>query len=362
MHYATIIIGGGPAGCAAAICLARSGQSVALLERSRYENQRIGELLPPKARVQLQRLGAQGVCQGHVPSPGIVSHWGNSVPYEQDFILNAYGNGWNLDRRRFDAALAELADWAGADVFPASRVSSISRGERERWRLESAQGGSTRFLSANFLIDATGRARFLARQMGARPVLADRLVAVLSTFALPMDWSGDQRMWLEAAENGWWYTAPLPDHRLLVAYITDTDLLPPQARTSDFVKPYFRQAIQSRLGLPDGIEPTACTLVSAASYCLDQIAGDGWAAAGDAAMSWDPLSGTGITKALESGIRIADAVLEFAKFGASALTRYADWTLQQFSMYQQTVLRYYTAEKRWSASPFWQRRQQEFLQ
>ena len=37
-----------------AIRLARDGQEVALIERSRYETQRIGELLPPIAGIQLQ--------------------------------------------------------------------------------------------------------------------------------------------------------------------------------------------------------------------------------------------------------------------------------------------------------------------
>ena len=73
------IIGGGPAGSAAAIALSRSGHSVALIERTRYGAPRIGETLPPDSRPLLDRLGVtkQFHAEHHVPAPGIISAWGD---------------------------------------------------------------------------------------------------------------------------------------------------------------------------------------------------------------------------------------------------------------------------------------------
>lgn len=50
------IIGGGPAGCAAAISLALSGLRVALLERTSYGPARVGETLPPAVQPLLREL------------------------------------------------------------------------------------------------------------------------------------------------------------------------------------------------------------------------------------------------------------------------------------------------------------------
>ena len=114
------VIGGGPAGTSIAIALAnaRAVRSVAVLERSRYDRVRIGETLPPEARVPLAQLGVwdRFLEQGHAPSPGTDSAWGREELEERHFIFNPYGNGWHLDRvtLRCDAGIGCHRRWRDA--------------------------------------------------------------------------------------------------------------------------------------------------------------------------------------------------------------------------------------------------------
>src|SRR5581483_8739824 len=70
-------------------------------------------------------------------------------------------------------------------------------------------------------VDATGGAAVMARRCGARFVNADRLVGIFSYFA--GDTAAPHTI-VEAFEDGWWYTAGLPDGRRILACLTDADL------------------------------------------------------------------------------------------------------------------------------------------
>src|SRR5213593_3913399 len=56
-EYDVLIIGAGPAGCAAAALLAEQGRRVLVLEREKFPRYHIGESLLPFTFYPLQRLG-----------------------------------------------------------------------------------------------------------------------------------------------------------------------------------------------------------------------------------------------------------------------------------------------------------------
>src|SRR5262249_12778185 len=222
------VLGGGPAGCATALALVRRGISAGVVERANYDGPRIGGTIPPAPRPLLTTFGiwVRFLLEDREPSFGIRSVWGQGELYENDFIFNPYGAGWHVDRARFDAMLAMAAEESGAKVYRDAQLASITPDEGSAgsrgWQAEVSQGGIAYRFHTKFLVDASGRAASLARRQGSRRVVYDHLIGAVAF--LPADSTLDSFTLVEAIEQGWWYSARLPNSGLVMAYMTDADL------------------------------------------------------------------------------------------------------------------------------------------
>jgi flavin-dependent dehydrogenase len=118
--YQVVILGGGPAGSACAISLARQGiQEILLVEAGEYDQFCIGESIPPETRLVFIRLGIleQFLAEGHEPCYGSRCYWGDDRWGSDDTPLGVYGHGWHLDRSRFNRFVAQQAEIAGASLM-----------------------------------------------------------------------------------------------------------------------------------------------------------------------------------------------------------------------------------------------------
>ena len=90
-----LVIGGGPAGSACAIRLARGGARVAIVEASDFSRFRIGETLEPSVRPLLATLGIEvgADYRWWAPSTGVVAAWGQPSATHRPSVLNPYGRG-----------------------------------------------------------------------------------------------------------------------------------------------------------------------------------------------------------------------------------------------------------------------------
>lgn len=343
-----LVFGGGPAGAAAALALARAGRSVAVVTRTRGDRPRIGETVPPTVVGPLAALGVWDafLADGHTAATGTVACWGDERPHENDSILNPYGHGWHLDRARFDAMLLAGARAAGARVAelpPGGRVEHDDSG----WGA-SVPGGSLR---APFLVDATGRAGTVAARVGVPRQRADRLIGLVRFGRAA---GTEPRTLIEACAEGWWYAAVLPDDRAVTAFFTDADLLPVGRAERERC---WAQSL-SRTRLVRTVMRTAGASRSHAApahtSALAACAGRDWVAVGDAARTLDPLSGQGLVTALGSAMDAAQAVLDGHR--SAALGAFAARTTAQHRAHLSAGRAHYRREGRWPHSPFWSRR------
>jgi hypothetical protein len=164
---------------------------------------------------------------------------------------------------------------------------------------------------------------------------------------------------IEAAPNGWWYASLLPDQRLALALFADPDTLPRAIAREMLV---WRNSIATTTHIRHWLGDAGYAieapphLASAATTWLDPVTGADWAAAGDAAAAFDPLSSHGLTTALWSGRRAAQAATAALSGDPAPLARYAATladAVQEFLRQRRVI---YAQERRWREQPFWQRR------
>lgn len=185
--------------------------------------------------------------------------------------------------------------------------------------------------------------------------IPDQLVAIYCVATSTSGSDQDSRTFIESCPDGWWYSALMPGGRRTVSFQTDADLLPGQDwRTSEWFSMRLGQT-QHISKLLDGHDYTFVDLpqlTSAHSGRLDHFIGDGWLAIGDAAMSFDPLSGQGILKSMQSGIKAAEVVAK----NRDALFGYAKWCADHWAGFVSNRHKVYSTEARWRCQPFWKKR------
>jgi flavin-dependent dehydrogenase len=349
------IVGAGPAGCAAALALRTHSPtlSIGLIEQASYETARPGEVLPGIARGVLENLGIWEAFRRHQWRPvySVASAWGAPVLRENHAIYSGPGHGWHLDRVRFDGFLAQQAEVRGVAVLTGVRVDGAARTECG-WHLDISAGAP---IHARFVVDATGRNASIARRFGALPVSLDPLVGFSRFF--PADEDSDPRTLIEAVADGWWYTAALTGNQRVVTFMTDPDIarqyrLDRESSWREVLEQtrFIRGAVPAQPACGEMVRP-------AGSAYLEEPAGDGWIAAGDAACAHDPLSGQGITRSLRSGILAAYAISDImGNRSASSLDQYRKLIQHGWTGYLAARRRYYLEEQRWPERSFWRRR------
>jgi flavin-dependent dehydrogenase len=363
-----VVAGGGPAGAAAALALARAGRDVLLVASSDDAGFKVGEGLPPNARSLLRELGVleRVLADGHRASHGTCAFWGDTAPHANDFLFQLHGHGLQLDRTRFDAMLRDAAAQAGVEILPDARVRIVTAGDATRPHtialrpVDARSHDTTACIEADWLIDATGRTASIARALGARKLAHDGQIAFHQRLRSERDDDHDGRTWVEAVEDGWWYSVLLPSRERLVAFLTDADLCD-HRRLLDgdgLWRALADAPALHALCATHGYAPASRALGADASGChLDHAAGERWLAAGDAALAFDPLSSKGIANALYTGLRAADALLRRARGDVAALNGYAHHLLDIHRVYREQLRAFHAMEARWPEAPYWSRRQ-----
>ena len=357
-----VIVGGGPAGAAIALALARGGISPIVLEAHSASQMKVGECLPPTINPLLHHFGLTERLRrrGNLPSYGNRFVWGSNSIEERDFIFGPTGAGWRLDRAAFEDELMQASTEAGARWRYGRRLVACSRENDTRFKFTVKGLGSIETYRSDFVVDATGRSARLARQLGARRVVYDRLIGAAGFFEGNPDAPSeeDSTTLVEAVSSGWWYSSRLPGGKLIAVYMTDGDLLDHALRQTDSWLALLNKTTYTAQRVREHSvgDPTPPRILPAHTVRLTTVTGNGWLAAGDSAVAFDPLASHGISMAMGSGFHAASSIIEYLNGRNDALRVYERLIDSSFAHYLLMHHDAYLREQRWPHELFWRRR------
>ena len=364
-----LVVGGGPAGSAAATMLARKGWRVRLYERDRFPREHIGESLLPASMPVLAELGVLPAVEaaGFLPKYGATMVWGRDPdPWSWTFRESSprYPHAFQVVRARFDEILLRNAADQGVDVHEGCRVLEAEAGPAgATLRVDDSERGE-HTARARFVVDASGQGGLIGRARGLRePDPFFRNLAVYGYYEggsrLPEPDANN--ILIESIEDGWLWAIPL--HTGLVSTGVVVDSAVGRERIAALgAEAFFRERVAAgphTSALLEGATLTgAPTVVRDWSYSSREIAGEGFVLAGDAACFIDPLFSSGVHLALSSGVLAAAYVtsaLKDPELGRAAAAVYEQQYRQQYEHFRELARLFY-ASNRTVDSYFWEAR------
>ncbi len=371
-----LIVGAGPAGCAAATVLAQCGHRVLLVDRPSTGRPALAESIPPSAHRILSTLGMKAAVDaaGFQPWLGNTVWWGGAAPRVESFAPGE--SGYQVERDRFDAVLRDVAAQTGAHIISGTvrDVDEPDQGlalENQR-ELRTAyvarpdpQGRDSdpQRVTAKIVLDCSGRAGVVARK-GLRVVEpSHRTVALAAVWHADRPWPADQlgHTLVASHADGWAWSVPTATDTRYVTVMVDPERSH-LARGVPALDVYLAELKKVSAFAPLLAE---ATLVSgpwgadASLYTTAHHAGPGFLLAGDAASFIDPLSSFGVKKALASGwlaAITANTILETPEMRDAALAFYEQREREVVQSFRTQTARYAASATGDAGHPFWDAR------
>lgn len=324
-----IVIGGGLAGKAASLHLARAGLSVICIEPADPVRQAVGESLDWSAPDLLKALGLpmEQLVTGRIATwkrhvtlqlrdgrseQYIPSAWLSRAPLRVELRT------LHVDRQRLDEELSNLARAQGVAVV-CDKVVGVEREGNKILSVKTAAGST---FSAKWFIDSSGfAAPVLAREFKLRAIeFGPPKVALWTYFTVGQAVEGTT-LYMDPVRSeylDWVWEIPINPDTVSVGYVTTGSAIKVKREHGLSLDQIFQEQLKKLRHFEPMLTAGAIGPLNVTSFrCRAHagVAGPNWFITGEAASMVDPITANGVTAALRHATEAASLILKFRKRG-----------------------------------------------
>jgi flavin-dependent dehydrogenase len=295
------------------------GRKVILLEKAHHPRFHIGESLLPMNLPVLERLGVLDKVRAMgVFKPGADFEADNERGYNTFAFRRALGesppHAYQVWRQDFDQMLFHHARANGADAREGHEVARVEQVDSRCSHVDvHTEDGREYRITAQYVVDATGRDALLASKMRLRRKNAEhQSAAIFGHFhgAEPRPGEDAGNISIYRFEHGWIWMIPLPNAVMSIGAVCRPAYL--KQRTGKALD-FLLSTLQSNQGVRKRIEHAALIgndvhVTGNYSYDSSQMGGSGWVLVGDAFAFLDPVFSSGVYLAMSSAEQAATMI------------------------------------------------------
>lgn len=311
--YDVVVVGAGPAGCAAAVVAARAGLSVGLLDRATFPRSKTcGDAVSNRASGIVDDMVGQTDALASIPHARV--HAGAAVFPDGSRIVRQFGSApaWIVPRLHLDHLLRQAAESAGAVVHEGIRVRRL---DTVAGRVVAAEADGARF-DADAVIAADGPGSVAWAALGQPYRRGANLAVGITAYHEGIDFSGapdtTEHYFEDGLLAGYGWIFPEVDGESNVGVYQRADRFNDRGAKLPALLEQFIAAHPERFAKSRAIRRTRQWALPVMARPWPP-AGPGVLACGDAAYAIDPLSGEGIFQALHTGTLAGQTVVAAAK-------------------------------------------------